>query len=221
MFRDPRDNPPAEALEQVLADRGDRLMAIAVALSGSRVDAEDLLQAALERLLRHRHGVTDREAYLRRTLYNLAADGWRRRGAWRRKIPLLRAEHRSGADAAADREAAVDLRDMLVRLLRQLPPRQRAVIVLRYWEQLTEAEAAAVLGCSEGTVKSAASRGLQRLRELAGAWPDTGARPAPDAGQGPAPGAGAGPARDAGTGTRQRAMIAPAQELIDVAKETS
>jgi len=52
-------------------------------------------------------------------------------------------------------------------VLAGLPPRQRAVIVLRYWEQRTEAETAALLGCSEGTVKSAASRGLQRLRELA------------------------------------------------------
>ena len=62
--------------------------------------------------------------------------------------------------------AEVDLRDSLVRLLRQLPPRQRAVIVARYWEQLSEAEAAQVLGCSVGTVKSAASRWLRRLREL-------------------------------------------------------
>ena len=61
----------------------------------------------------------------------------------------------------------MDLRDALVRLLDQLPARQRAVIVLRYWEQRTEAETAALLGCSEGTVKSAASRGLRRLRELA------------------------------------------------------
>jgi DNA-directed RNA polymerase specialized sigma24 family protein len=70
----------------------------------------------------------------------------------------------------------VDVRDELVRLLHQLPPRQRAVIVLRYWEQRTEAETAALLGCSEGTVKSAASRGLRRLRELAGEWrePESG-----------------------------------------------
>ena len=64
----------------------------------------------------------------------------------------------------------MDLRDALVRLLLQLPPRQRAVLVLRYWEQLTEAETAAVLGWPEGTVKSAASRGLRRLRELAEGW---------------------------------------------------
>ena len=67
----------------------------------------------------------------------------------------------------------VDVRDELVRLVHQLPPRQRAVIVLRYWEQRTEAETAALLGCSEGTVKSAASRGLRRMRELAGAWPES------------------------------------------------
>ena len=179
MLRDQRGDQRAQELEQVLAERGDRLMAIAVALSGSRADAEDLLQAALERLLRNWSGVTiDTEAYLRRTLYNLAADGWRRRGAWRRKIPLLRAEHRAEAAARADGTAAVDLRDQLVRLLIQLPPRQRAVIVLRYWEQLSETEAAEVLGCSEGTVKSAASRGLRRLRDLSDSWPDAGARPA-------------------------------------------
>jgi RNA polymerase sigma factor (sigma-70 family) len=81
---------------------------------------------------------------------------------------LLRA-----AAPPADPIAEVDLRDALVRLLLQLPPRQRAVLVLRYWEQLTEAETAAVLGWPEGTVKSAASRGLRRLRELADGWQNT------------------------------------------------
>jgi RNA polymerase sigma-70 factor (sigma-E family) len=146
-------------------------MRAAVALTGSRADGEDLLQAALERLVQNWARIqSDPEGYLRRTLYNLAADGWRRRGRWRGRL----AEFRSQAQVAqAQTEgsntgvAAVDLRDALVRLLHQLPPRQRAVIVLRYWEQRTEAETAALLGCSEGTVKSAASRGLQRLRELA------------------------------------------------------
>ena len=167
------------SIERLLDERGQHLMGAAVALTGSRADAEDLLQAALERLLQNWRRIdTDPEGYLRRTLYNLAADGWRRRGAWRRKIPLLRAEHRAEAAARADGTAAVDLRDQLVRLLIQLPPRQRAVIVLRYWEQLSETEAAEVLGCSEGTVKSAASRGLRRLRDLSDSWPDAGARPA-------------------------------------------
>jgi RNA polymerase sigma-70 factor (sigma-E family) len=157
-----RDRGGAD-LEKLLAGRGRQLMGTAIALAGSRQDGEDLLQAALERVLRKPRQVdADVEGYLRRVLYNLATDGWRRSGTWRRKlVPVLRA-----AETAPDDTELVDLRDTLVRLLAQLPPRQRAVIVLRYWEQRTEAETAALLGCSEGTVKSAASRGLQRLREL-------------------------------------------------------
>ena len=66
--------------------------------------------------------------------------------------------------------AEVDQRDALVRLLMQLPPQQRTVLVLRYWEQLNGAETAELLGCSEDVVKSAASRGLRRLRQLASSW---------------------------------------------------
>jgi RNA polymerase sigma-70 factor (sigma-E family) len=150
-------------LEKLLADRGRQLMGTAIALAGSRQDGEDLLQAALERVLRKPRQVdADVEGYLRRVLCNLATDGWRRGGTWRKLLPVLRA-----AATAPDDTEVVDLRDTLVRLLSQLPPRQRAVIVLRYWEQRTEAETAALLGCSAGTVKSTASRGLQRLRELA------------------------------------------------------
>ena len=168
MGRDPEHDPLSRELERLVAERGNWLIAIAIALTGNRADAEDLLQAALERLLRHRRGITtDIEAYLRRTLYNLAADRWRHQGAWRRKIPLLRAEYtRAGAGTAPDETATVDQRDHLVRLLRQLPPHQRAVILLRYWEQRSEAETAEVLGCTKGAVKSAASKGLHRLREL-------------------------------------------------------
>ena len=81
---------------------------------------------------------------------------------------------RAASEPPADATAGVDLRDALVRMMLQLPPRQRAVLVLRYWEQRTEAETAAALGWPEGTVKSATSRGLRRLRELAGSWPGTG-----------------------------------------------
>src|SRR5262244_2980806 len=130
-------------LESFLAERADQLMRTAVLLTGSRETGQDLLQTALERLLRHWRTLSgDPEAYLRRTLYNLAADGFRRQGRLRRKLLLLRAETQAPADATA----VVDLRDALVRILLQLPPRQRAVLVLRYWEQLTEAETAAVLG---------------------------------------------------------------------------
>jgi RNA polymerase sigma factor (sigma-70 family) len=153
-------------------------MRAAIALTGSRADGEDLLQAALERLVQNWHRVdTDPEGYLRRILYNLAADGWRSRRRWRGRLAEFRAQAQAEqvhTEASSEQVAAVDLRDALVRLLHQLPPRQRAVIVLRYWEQCTETETAALLGCSEGTVKSAASRGLQRLRALAGSlgFPD-------------------------------------------------
>jgi RNA polymerase sigma-70 factor (sigma-E family) len=154
-------------LERFLAERADRLMRTAVLLSGSHDAGQDLLQSALERLLRHwRRLDGDPEGYLRRTLYNLAADGFRRQGTLQRKLLLLRAAEPPPPDLTA----VVDLRDALVRMLIQLPPRQRAVLVLRYWEQLSEAETAAVLGLPEGTVKSAASRGLQRLRDLADRW---------------------------------------------------
>ena len=163
--------PGDQAIERLLDERGEHLMRAAVALSGSRADGEDLFQAALERLLQNWNRIdTDPEGYLRRTLYNLAADGWRRRGRWRGRLAEFRSQARAGKTSEAD-IAAVDLRDTLVRLLRQLPPRQRAVVVLRYWEQRTEAETAQLLGCTEGTVKSAAARGLRRLRELAGLEP--------------------------------------------------
>jgi RNA polymerase sigma-70 factor (sigma-E family) len=160
-----RETGRAAAVEQLLAARGPHLMRAAIALAGSRPDGEDLLQAALERLLRNYRRVdSNAEGYLRRTLYNLAADGWRRRSVVRRWQPAVAAP-----DGRADGTDAVDIRDALVRLLAQLPPRQRVVIVLRYWEQLSEAETAAFLGCSQGSVKSAASRGMSRLRELASA----------------------------------------------------
>jgi RNA polymerase sigma-70 factor (sigma-E family) len=165
------DRSEAE-LEQFLAERADHLLRTAALLTGSREAGEDLLQTAVERLLRRwRRFDGDPEGYLRRTLCNLATDGYRRAGRWRQKEHLLRTGPRQAPDATGD----VDLHDALVRLLLQLPARQRAVLVLRYWEQLTDTETAAVLGCPEGTVRSAVSRGLTRLRELAGSWEDTGA----------------------------------------------
>jgi len=153
----------ADKLERFLAERGRPLLAAAKLLTGSQEAAEDLLQAALERLIRHWPKIDgDPEGYLRTTLYNLAADGWRRRRTSMAGMRRLRAVHREAAD---DQTELVDLRDAMIRQLLTLPPRQRAVLVLRYWEGLTEAEAADLLGCSPGYVKSATSRGLARLRQ--------------------------------------------------------
>lgn len=78
------------AVERFVAERGDRLLRAAALLAGSQAGGEDLLQSALERLLRNWRRIDgDPESYVRRTLYNLAADGWRRQRVWQRKALLL------------------------------------------------------------------------------------------------------------------------------------
>jgi RNA polymerase sigma-70 factor (sigma-E family) len=154
-----------DGLEALVAERGNALLATAVLLTGSRAAGEDLLQSALERLMRSWGKVReDREGYLRRIMYNLAVDQWRRR---RRRPEVFVTDEPAGPTDPSD---VVALRQALVTALAQLPPRQRAVLVLRYWEQRTEAETAEILGCSVGSVKSTASRGLSRLRDLTASW---------------------------------------------------
>ncbi|GAA3454718.1 SigE family RNA polymerase sigma factor [Dactylosporangium matsuzakiense] len=154
-----------DGLSALVAERGSALLGTAVLLTGSRAAGEDLVQAALERLMRSWGRVRDdREGYLRRTMYHLAIDDWRRR----RSRPEVLAEVEP--PARPDTSDVVALRQVLITALAKLPPRQRAVLVLRYWEQHTEAEAARVLGCSVGSVKSNASRGLARLREITADW---------------------------------------------------
>ena len=116
MAEDPRDGE----LERFLAERGGHLLRAAVLLTGSKEAGEDLVQAALERLLRRGPAVHgDPEAYLRRIIYHLAADGWRRRGRCRARLALLRGD---GEGVAPDRSVQVEQRDELVRLLLRLPP---------------------------------------------------------------------------------------------------
>jgi RNA polymerase sigma-70 factor (sigma-E family) len=174
------DRQPVAVLESLLIARGDRLLRAAIMLAGGHADGEDLLQAALERVYRHWGRIDgDPEGYLRRTLYHLAADGWRRNGMLRARSGLLRPSTEN-----PDETAAVDQRDELIRLLRSLPARQRTAVILRYWEELSEAETARLMGCSVGNVKSAASRGLRKLRELSGEGEHAGqASAAPAAGK--------------------------------------
>ena len=128
-------------------------------------EAEDLVQETLLKVARRWHRVRRMEhpvAYARRILVNLALSGADRRArsparAHRRSAPRSRPRHR-----AAD---AIDTHDELMRALAALPPRQRTVLVLRYFLDLPEAEVAAAMKCSLGTVKSTASRGLARLEQ--------------------------------------------------------
>ncbi len=115
--------------------------------------AEDLTQDAFVRLHRHFHSVEHPRAYLRVTLVRLAT---------RRRTRELR--RHTAHLLVAKPEAASDVANELFDVVRRLPPRQRAVIVLRYYDGLSEADIAAALGCPTGTVKSLASRALSRLK---------------------------------------------------------
>jgi RNA polymerase sigma-70 factor (sigma-E family) len=162
-----RDREASVSFEEFVQGCSPRLFRTALLLAGQdRGAAEDLLQLALERAYRHwglvcRSGEPER--YVRRILANAANDRWRR-AVRRPERPLGPGE---AGPVTEDQADAVAERDFLIRALAGLPPRQRTVLVLRYYNDLSEAEIAGVLGCSVGTVKSQASRGLARLREVA------------------------------------------------------
>ena len=141
-----------------------RLLRGAYLITGDVDEAQDLLQAALERAYRRWPAVRRSEvpeAYVRRILVNLAMDRWRVR---RVKTVALDEDL---LPALEDREVeGVPVRSALLACVRQLPVGQRAVLVLRYFNDLTEAETARVLGCSVGNVKSQHARAMARLREL-------------------------------------------------------
>jgi RNA polymerase sigma-70 factor (sigma-E family) len=159
-----------EAFEEFVRGRSTHLFRLALVLTGwNRAAAEDVLQIALERAYRRRWLLFregSAEPYVRRVVVNAAID-WRRVLRRRGEQPLDVAVE----VAVADRTNQVADRDVLVRALAALAPKQRAVLVLRFWEDLSDGEIAATLNCSAGTVRSQASRGLTRLRELTGAQP--------------------------------------------------
>jgi RNA polymerase sigma-70 factor (sigma-E family) len=138
-----------------------RLLRIAYLLTGDQTAAEDLLQDVLERMYVAWPRVDNPFAYARTALARHAANRWRTR-ARRPQVSLVDADHPWNPDEAA----RTDDRDELMRGLAELPAGQRAAVVLRYLEELTEAETAAALGCSVGTVKSQTARGLAKLRAL-------------------------------------------------------
>jgi len=143
-----------------LSARQPALLRTAYRLTGDTATAEDVVQTALAKLYLAWGRVREQgamDAYVRRIVVNECHSLWRR--PWRRReITTATLPDRPAPETG--REDA----DEVWRWVATLPPRQRAVIVLRYYEQLTEAEIAAALGISEGTVKSQASRALSALR---------------------------------------------------------
>jgi RNA polymerase sigma-70 factor (sigma-E family) len=148
------------AFDQFVATRSQALLRTAYLLTGEHALAEDLLQTALAKSWFAWARIDGPpEAYVRRVLVTTYATWWRRK--WRTEYPTGELPERAGPGTET---AAVDDRDALRRALGSLPRRQRAVVVLRYYEDLSEAETAAALGISRGTVKSQASKALAALR---------------------------------------------------------
>ena len=144
--------------EEFVVARRDALLRTAYLLTGNHHDAEDLVQSALIKVVPKWARIKDRpEPYVRRVLARESVNRWRGR-RWREvTIDVVpEAMHHDGTDRT-DRIA-------LLADLRRLSPRQRAVLVLRYFDDLTEADTAAALGISVGTVKSHVREALARLR---------------------------------------------------------
>src|SRR3954447_13739302 len=151
-----------EAFRDFVAGRWSALLRTAYLLTGDEHRAEDLLQTSLAKLwlVWGRVGAEHPEAYVRRILTTTSTSWWRRRWQGERPMSDDMPEHAAPGDFT-DRLAD---KDDVVSALRALTPRQRADVVLRYAEDLSEADVAEVLGVSVGTVKTLASRGLARLR---------------------------------------------------------
>ena len=157
------DDRARDEFRSYVVGRSAALLRTAYLLTGDRADAEDLLQTALAKTFLAWDRIREREAldgYVRRVMVNTQTSWWRRRRVDERPTDAL-PEAGDGRDATAD----LDLHDALWTALARLPKRQRAMVVLRYYEDLSEAETAEVMGVSVGTVKSTTSRALAKLRE--------------------------------------------------------
>ncbi|MGH3648656.1 MAG: SigE family RNA polymerase sigma factor [Micromonosporaceae bacterium] len=160
-------NPEHEReFREFVAARSAALLRTAYLLTGDVHHAQDLLQTALMATARRWSRLRDRtqpDAYVRKALYRHQVSRWRRRSHGRETVMATPPE-RAGQEDHATRTVE---RDQVLEMLRTLPPKQRAVVVLRYYEDRSETEAAELLGVSVGTVRSQAHRALAKLRALA------------------------------------------------------
>jgi RNA polymerase sigma-70 factor (sigma-E family) len=195
-----------EEFREFVAARSAALLRTAYLLAGDWATAEDLLQTALTKtyLAWKRLGEIEAvEPYTRRVLVNTATSWWRRR--WHGERPTEVLPERAAPDQLAEQLE----RDVLWRHVKALPARQRAVLVLRFYEDMSEAQTAALLNISAGTVKSQTSRALTTLRHrLAAEGVEPAVRGAGTPGPRPVPaprratGGSAGPARPPGSARR-------------------
>lgn len=160
--------PPGEtaaagdpAFHEYVTSRSASLLRMAYLLTRNRADAEDLVQAALAKTFQAWDRIEDRGAvdgYVRRAMVNTHISWWRRRRV--EEYPTDEIPDQPVIDHAGDSE----VQDALRRAIERLPQRMRAAVVLRYYEDMSEAEIANVLGVSLGTVKSTVSRAVAKLR---------------------------------------------------------
>ena len=169
MDRRRHQSQPRIDFDRFVAETAESLLRSAYLITWDFAEAEDLVQECLFKVARRWPRVKKMKrpvAYARTVLIHLALDEGKRRSRRRSELGpeatgLLDAHH---DDAAVRTLGRVETSTDLLGVLRELPPRQRAALVLRYFDDLSEAEAADVMGCSVGTVKSTTSRALRRLR---------------------------------------------------------
>lgn len=157
------ENDRDTAFAAYFASRSTAMRASAYLLCGDWHRAEDLVQVAFVKLYlawSRLDGQDRLDAYTRKVLVRTFLDDGKR--AWFRRVRL--SDDPDTASVPAD--TSIDDRLMLLRALQRLPRRQRATLILRYWEDLSVEDTATALGCSTGTVKSQAARGLQALRAM-------------------------------------------------------
>jgi len=145
-----------------VSSRGGSLLRAAQALTGNHADAEDLVQVTLVKTYRSWDNVADPAAldtYVRRVMVNTHISGWRRR-----RVDEYPTDQVPDA-ATDDKTGDSDLQELVQHAVDRLPPRMRAAVMLRFYDDMSEPEVAATLGVSVGTVKSTVARAVAKLRE--------------------------------------------------------
>jgi RNA polymerase sigma-70 factor (sigma-E family) len=158
--------------EEYVGTRGRSLLRLAYLLTGDQHQAEDLVQTALLRAFRRWARVCRSDhpdAYVRRTMLNAYLSWGRRRSSSELPVDLAGSDRAAAGSAVADHAEAVASQDAAWRLLAQLPPRARAVMVLRYYADYDDTAIAAVLGITASSVRATASRALATLGDRLGA----------------------------------------------------